>query len=126
MDLSGDESFFYTFILISLMSALERLDPSLEEAARLSGATPLRVFFQITLPLIKPSLLSGIVLVFLAASASFGVPALIGNPAGIYMLTTKIYTYQKMGSFSGLHMAGLLSILLLHCRSFTCDQSANT
>ena len=106
-------SFFYTFILISLMSAMERLDPSLEEAARLSGATPLRVFFQITLPLIKPSLLSGIVLVFLAASASFGVPALIGNPAGIYMLTTKIYTYQKMGSFSGLHMAGLLSILLL-------------
>ena len=72
-------SFFYTFILISLMSAMERLDPSLEEAARLSGASPLRVFFQITLPLIKPSLLSGIVLVFLAASASFGVPALIGN-----------------------------------------------
>ncbi len=106
-------SFFYTFVLLSLLAALDRMDPSLEEAARLSGAGPLRVFFQITVPIVFPSLMSGMLLVLLAAAASFGVPALIGNPAGIYLVTTKIYTLQKMGSMNGIFMAGALSILLL-------------
>ncbi|MFT6604437.1 MAG: iron(III) transport system permease protein [Bacteriovoracaceae bacterium] len=89
------------------------MDPSLEEAARLSGAGPLRVFFQITVPIILPALLSGILLVLLAASASFGVPAMIGNPASIYLVTTRIYTFMKMGSIGGTYTAGALSIVLL-------------
>jgi iron(III) transport system permease protein len=106
-------TFFYTFVLLSLLAALDRMDPSLEEAARLSGAGPVRVFFQITLPLIRPALMSGVLLVILAAAASFGVPAMIGNPARIYLITTKIYTYQKMGSLGGIYTAGALSTLLL-------------
>jgi iron(III) transport system permease protein len=106
-------SFFYTYILLSLLTALDRTDPSLEEAARLSGATPLRVFFQITLPIIKPAFISGLVLVTLASAASFGIPALIGGPARIFVMTTKIYTFQQTGSFGGLYLAGALSILLL-------------
>ena len=106
-------TFFYTFVLLSLLSALDRMDPSLEEAARLCGAGPVRLFFQITVPIILPSLLSGILLVMLAAAASFGVPAMIGNPAGIYLMTTRIYTYQKMGSLSGIYSSGALSMILL-------------
>ena len=106
-------SFFYTFVLLSVLTALDRVDPSLEEAARLSGASPLKVFTSITLPVISPAFFSGMLLVFLAASACFGVPALIGTPARIFMLVTKIYTYQKMGSISGIYMAGSLSIILL-------------
>lgn len=105
--------FFYTFVLLSLLAALDRMDPSLEEAARLSGAGPIRVFFQITVPIILPALLSGILLVLLAASASFGVPAMIGNPASIYLVTTRIYTFMKMGSIGGTYTAGALSIVLL-------------
>jgi iron(III) transport system permease protein len=105
--------FFYTYVLISLMAAMDRLDPSLEEAARIAGAKPGKVFFQITLPLIKPSLFSGFLLVVLAAASSFGVPALIGNPARIYMLTTKIYTLQRLGSLSGVYQAGVLALFLL-------------
>ncbi len=106
-------SFFYTLTLLNLLVAFDRIDPSLEEAARISGASPLKVFFKITLPLITPSLLSGFLLVFLASAASFGVPALVGSPADIYLLTTKIYTLQKMGSMSGIYQAGALSITLL-------------
>jgi iron(III) transport system permease protein len=105
--------FFYTFILLSLLAALDRMDPSLEEAARLSGAGPIRVFFQITVPIILPALLSGVLLVLLAASASFGVPAMIGNPASIYLVTTRIYMFMKMGSIGGTYTAGALSIILL-------------
>ena len=106
-------SFFYTFVLLSVLSSLDRLDTSMIEAARLSGASSLRVFFQIIFPLILPSVLSGTLLVALASAASFGVPALIGNPARIFLMTTKIYTLQKMGSLNGIYQAGALSIVLL-------------
>ena len=43
-------AFFYTYILINLLSALEKIDPSLEEAARISGASSSQVFFRVTLP----------------------------------------------------------------------------
>lgn len=108
-----ETTFFYTFVLLAVLTSLDRMDSSLEEAARLSGASPCRVFWSITLPLMRPAVVSGGILVALAAAASFGVPALIGNPAKIYLVTTQIYTFQKMGSMRGLFQAGALSILLL-------------
>ncbi|MES3038616.1 MAG: iron ABC transporter permease [Bdellovibrionota bacterium] len=108
-----EASFLYTFILLTTLSSLDRMDSSFEEAARLSGASPLRVFRDISLPLMRPSLISGGLLVFLATAASFGVPALIGGPARIYLMTTQIYTLQKMGSVSGILKAGALSSLLM-------------
>ncbi len=108
-----ETTFLYTFVLLSSLSFLDRIDPSLEEAARLSGAGPLKVFVKITLPLMRSSLLSSFVLVMLATLASFGVPALIGSPARISMMTTQIYTFQKMGSMNGIFQAVALSALLL-------------
>jgi iron(III) transport system permease protein len=108
-----EASFLYTFILLTTLSSFDRMDSSFEEAARLSGASPFRVLTDISLPIIRPALFSGALLVFLATAASFGVPALIGGPARIYMMTTKIYTYQKMGSISGLLKAGALSSFLM-------------
>lgn len=108
-----EASFLYTFILLTVFASLERMDSSFEEAARLSGAGPIRIFKDITLPLIRPALLGSSLLVFLATAASFGVPALIGSPARLYLITTQIYTFQKMGSLSGLYKAGALSMLLL-------------
>lgn len=106
-------AFFYTFIFINVISTLEKIDPSLEEAARISGANPFQIFFKITFPLIIPSLLTGMLLTFLSAIASFGLPAMIGNPAGITFITTQIYTFQKMASAHGLQLSGALSVLLL-------------
>ena len=108
-----ETSFLYTFILLTTLSSFDRMDSSFEEAARLSGASPARVFVDISLPIIRPALISGGLLVFLATAASFGVPALIGTPARIYLLTTQIYTFQKMGSISGLIKAGALSSVLM-------------
>lgn len=108
-----ETSFLYTFVLLTALSSLDRMDSSLEEAARLSGASPFTVFRTVTLPLILPALLSGGLLVFLATAASFGVPALIGSPAQLYFLTTQIYTLQRMGTSSGILTAGALAIGLL-------------
>jgi iron(III) transport system permease protein len=104
---------FYTFILINLLSSMENIDPSLEEAARISGAGAMEVFFRITLPLVTPSLISGMLLAFLSAIASFGIAALIGNAAGITLMTTQIVLFQKMASYTGLKLAGILSLSLL-------------
>jgi iron(III) transport system permease protein len=75
--------FYYTFVYLSCLAAMETADPSLEEAARVSGAGPLRVLFTITLPMIRPAIYSGAFLVFAATAASFGVPALIGIPGSM-------------------------------------------
>lgn len=116
-----ESSFLFTFSLLSSLTVLDKMDSSLEEAARLSGANPMRVFFDITLPILKPALLNGFILSFLATASSFGVPAMIGGPARIYMLTTQIYSLQRTGTANSLQMAiavsailGLTTLLLLY------------
>ena len=105
--------FYYTYIFLNLLASLDRFDPSLEEAARISGAGPFRTFWQITLPIISPALLSGILLVMLAAAACFGVPATIGTPARIYLITTRIYAFQKIGNLNGIYLSAALSFVLM-------------
>lgn len=107
-----ETSFLFTFVLLSALTLLDKMDSSLEEAARLSGASGFRVFFDIALPILKPAILSGFMLSFLATAASFGVPALIGGPARLYLLTTQIFTFQRMGTEQGLQMSLALSALL--------------
>lgn len=107
-----ETSFLFTFVLLTALTVLDQMDSSLEEAARLSGANGLRVFIDIALPLLRPAILSGFLLSFLATAASFGVPALIGGPARIYLMTTQIYTYQRMGTATGLQMSIAVSVIL--------------
>lgn len=101
-------------VVLAIVAALERIDPALEEAARLSGASALRTFGSVTLPLIAPAALSGAALVFVFSSASFGVPYLLGVAANppTPTLTTRIYAEVLMGE-AGLPRAAVLSVELL-------------
>lgn len=105
--------YFYPYVFISASGALERMDPTLEEAARSSGAGIFRVMWEITLPLILPAIASGTMLIFIASAANFGIPAMIGMEAGVYVLTTRIYAYLYSEGFSGIQMATTLSLLLV-------------
>lgn len=106
-------SFFFILALLPVIAALQKIDPSLEEAARLSGCSPIHVIFKILIPLLKKQLVGLFILIFMAVAASFGVPALLGGPARIFFLTTQIYTLQKMGTMNGLYQALFLSCLML-------------
>lgn len=108
-----ESSFLFTFVLLTTLTALDRMDSSLEEAARLSGANSFQVFRDISLPLLRPAIFNGFVLSFLATAASFGVPAMIGGPARLYLMTTQIYTYQRAGTTQGIQMAIGVSVLLM-------------
>ena len=103
----------FAFPFLELKAGFEKLDPSLEEAARMSGAAPFKVFCDVSLPLLWPALLNGMVLSFLYTISSFGVPAILGLPVRKFVLTTLIYSQIKVGGAAGL-IAGLkLSLILL-------------
>jgi iron(III) transport system permease protein len=84
--------FFYTpYMYLFVVGALHNLDPAMEEAARVSGASMERTTFLVTLPLVLPSILSGIILVFVTAASLIGVPILLAVPGRIHTLATRIW-----------------------------------
>ena len=101
---------FYVYTFLTTSAALEQMDPSLEEAARMSGARMLKVAKDVTLRLVAPSIASGALLTFVAVISNFGIPALIGSRAKYHVLTTKIYAAF---SIPDIDRATAYSIILL-------------
>ncbi len=101
-------------VILPAAAVLARIDPSLEEAARICGAGPLRTLLAVPVRLALPAAASGAALVFLFAAAAFGVPYLLGVTATppTPTLTTRIYAQMLMGP-AGLWSAAALSLLLL-------------
>ena len=95
-------SYYFPFVFMQVVSALERMDPTLEESARIAGAKQRQVIWKITLPLVKPAISAGALLILTTSLAHFGVPAILGYARGIYTLPTRIYAviYNSGGSFS--------------------------
>ena len=81
-----------TFLFLFIVEAFRTMDPSLEESSRMSGASNARTFWRITLVLMLPILTSAFILSFIRGVESFESPVFFGTPAGIEVLTTKIYS----------------------------------
>jgi iron(III) transport system permease protein len=77
------------FLLIG--AALRGMDPSLEEGARVHGASVLVSLRLVTLPLVLPAMLGSGLLVFVQAVGLFSVPAVLGMPSGFQVAGTEIY-----------------------------------
>ena len=100
--------FTYPYILLLAGSALEGSDPALEEAARAAGCGPLGILLRVTLPLLRPSLLAGSLLVFLYALSDFGAVSFLRVPT----FTTEIF-HQLNTRFDQRSAAALSSVLIL-------------
>jgi iron(III) transport system permease protein len=83
--------YYAPYVYMFTASALKNMDPSLEEAAEMSGATTLRTMATVTFPLILPAIVSGMLLSFIVMLGIYGIPAVLGTPAKIPVLTTYIY-----------------------------------
>ena len=105
-------SFYYPYAFITISRAMEKMDPSLEEASRVSGASPLKTVFTITLPMMTPSLIAGALLVFVSAMSCYGIPSIIGKPGNVNTVTTRIVEYVSLGQ-QGLNDATALSVVLM-------------
>ena len=90
-------SFYYPYAFITISRAMEKMDPSLEEASRISGGSPLKTLFTITLPMMMPSLIAGALLVFVSAMSCYGIPSIIGSPGRVHTVTTRIVEYVSLG-----------------------------
>ena len=71
---------YLPFMVLPLFATLEKLDPTLLEAAADLGSTPWRAFLDVTLPLSIPGMIAGSLLVFIPAVGEFVIPSLLGGP----------------------------------------------
>ncbi|NEJ24802.1 ABC transporter permease subunit [Rhizobium leguminosarum] len=85
-------------VYLALRAGLMTLPRDGVEAARLSGATSLRVFRDIILPLSLPGIIAGAAISFVSCTGNFGIPAILGIPASIFTLPTLIFT--KFSAFT--------------------------
>ncbi len=108
-------TFYYPYAFITISRAMEKMDPSLEEASRISGASPLKTLLTVTMPMMAPSIVAAALLVFVSAASCYGIPSIIGAPGQIHTVTTRIIDFVYIGSQEGLTdattLAGFLMII---------------
>lgn len=100
----------YPFVFITVAGALQRMDASLEEAARTSGASTFRIMRDVTLPLVRPAIIGGALLAFVSSIDNFGIPAVLGLRVQFQVLTTRIY---EALTIPDLPLATAMSMLLV-------------
>ncbi|WP_347265796.1 iron ABC transporter permease [Paracoccus sp. (in: a-proteobacteria)] len=84
------------FVILLFGSALRRFDSQLEDSARILGASGGQVMRQVILPLMRPALMSAVVLIFAKCLGEFGVPYVLGLPVNFDVLATSLY--RSIGS----------------------------
>ncbi len=106
-------TFYYPYAFITISRAMENMDPSLEEASKISGASPLKTVATITLPMMAPSIVAAALLVFVSAASCYGIPSIIGAPGNVDTVTTRIIDFVYIGSSEGLSDATTLAVFLM-------------
>ena len=103
--------FFAPLVYLFVAGSLRRMDPSLEDSARTTGAVLLRTTFTVTLPLVAPGILSGAIIVFVTTAGEFGVPFKLSAPYGWQTLTTQIFS-KAVGDDANLYLGAAMSMAL--------------
>jgi iron(III) transport system permease protein len=95
-----------------MVAAFRAMDPSLEESALMSGASRTTVLRRITMPLMRPALVSAVLLMFVQSLESFEVPGLLGLQNGTYVFTSPI-DYGAAGAYAvGLLVIAAVGVLV--------------
>ena len=97
-------------MVLPLVTALQKLDPNLEDASSALGASAWRTFARITLPLTLPGVVAGCLLTFTASITAFISQSLIG---GGQMLFMPMYIYQQASSLQNWPFAAAISLVFL-------------
>ena len=103
--------FFAPLVYLFVVGSLRRMDPSLEDSARTTGAGLLRTTLTVTLPLVAPAILSGAIIVFVTSAGEFGVPFKLSAPYGWETLTTQIFS-KAVGDDANHYLGAAMSMSL--------------
>jgi iron(III) transport system permease protein len=106
--------YYCPYVFLFVAASLRNMDAVLEEAARMAGASRLRILIDITVPLVLPALSSAALLVFVLLIEIFAIPAVLATPGGINVLSVRIwelvgFTPPKVNEASAL---GVLMLLI--------------
>ncbi len=101
---------YVPFMVLTLIGVIGRIDERLELAARSLGASRLRAFIEVTLPLSLPGILAGSLLVFALSISAYVTPSLMG---GTDVLTLPMLIAQQLGTSFNPNFAGALGVILL-------------
>ena len=102
--------FTIPFAVLNIFNALSQIERHLIEAAESLGATPIRQFWHVILPLSLPGVLSAAIITFSLAISSFIAPAYLGG--GTKLVMTTLITETMLGSYD-LPMASTIAVVLL-------------
>jgi putrescine transport system permease protein len=105
-------TFTLCFVAVVVQARLVTFDRSLEEAAQDLGATPLRVFFTVTLPLIAPAVLAGFLLAFTLSLDDLVIASFTSGP-GATTLPMRIYSQVRLGVTPEINAASTILIALV-------------
>jgi len=94
-------------------AALKNLGSDVEEAARMSGASPLRVALDVSLPMIMPALLFSSVLVFFLGFEIFGLALVLGDPEGHLVLATYLYKLTNKLGTPSYHLMAAVAVCII-------------
>lgn len=99
--------------LLVAAALASRPETDLERAARVSGAGPWRAAADVSLPLLRPAILSSAVVTFVFGLNAFGVPAVLGTPAHVATITTRLYSDLAQSADPAMFTEAIVLALLL-------------
>lgn len=104
----------FPYVMLPVKAALQRMDPAMEEAARGLGKTAAGAFFQVTLPLLRPAIVAGSLLVALYTLSDFGAVSLLRYQTFTWVIFIQYETADRsIAAASSLALAALAFALLI-------------
>ncbi len=98
------------FMILSLMTVIQRIEPEIEEASINLGASPLETFWRIVVPLSRPGVLAGYLLVFTVVLSAFTTPGMMGGNRVLVMST---YISQQIRTVLNYPFGAMASVVLM-------------
>jgi iron(III) transport system permease protein len=106
---------YFPFGYLFLSAALRHLDAELEESADVLGLGRWQVLRAVTVPLVRPAVLSVALLAFARAIGTFGTPAILGLPVRFHVMSTQIYALTLTGREGQAYVLALVLMALAAC-----------
>lgn len=111
-------------LFILIVPAFRGMDASLEESSRMAGANVVTTLRRVTLPVLAPAILGGLMIVFIRLIESFETELILGYPKGIFVYTTKIWwyigltpsNYPMAMSYATVFLAIVAGLIMLYWR----------
>ena len=94
-------------------STLRSVGADLEEAARVAGASALRIALTVSLPMVWPALLYSGVLVFFLGFELFGLPLILGDPQGLLVLSTYLYKLTNRLGVPSYQLMAVVAVVIM-------------